>query len=65
MADVKRHAHCWHYDGGWTNGMGSAGEDKFFCCFCGEQETRPWKSLPDPKHGPFSREMKKVYERGR
>lgn len=55
-------AHCWHYVGGWTNGLGSAGEDNDKCCFCGATRKRTWVGKHDPKHGPHINDRIKVYE---
>jgi transposase-like protein len=54
--------HCDHYVGGYANGMGSAGEDRFQCCFCGRVLVRKWVSGADPEHGPYHSERVKCYK---
>lgn len=44
--------HCWHYAKGYSNGLGSAGEDDYRCCFCGVMRSRKWVGIQGPKHGP-------------
>jgi hypothetical protein len=59
------HRHCWHYEGGWHNGLGTSGGDKFRCCWCDEFKEHPFVIKQDPKHGPHGEQNKiRVYTDG-
>lgn len=46
--------HCWHVKSSTTDGMGKAGYDNVFCCFCGKVAIRRWRYVRDPEHGSYA-----------